>query len=365
MYDISHIRPGQPSSGPMSGRGRNLSISTIGFGLLTCQRPPGDSRTWTELYRQAISLARVAEEEGFDSVWMAEHHFADDGYLPASLVLAGAIAASTSSIRIGTSVLLAALHHPVRLAEDAAVASLVSNGRLILGLGGGYLPTEFEGMGLDFRERGYRMDRAIKVLADTRTGRRCIPLPDGTETGIRPFPDGPLPIWVGGSSSAALARAAKYADGFISNAEEADFLVQCATIRELRLKPTLAARPFDIAYFARLFYPAADIGSGWRAVGRYARYMEGKYADLEASARRDEVANPPPMSVSDLSQLRAASWIGAADSLVARLDRLSRAASEPFHLILGAYYPGMPFEHQMTLTRRIGSMLPQLRGVGV
>src|SRR4051794_41907509 len=92
----------------------------FGFGLIACERFPGDPRSEVELYRDAVDVAVLAEQLGFDSVWVSEHHFVDDGYLPSLLPVAAAIAARTERVRIGTALLLAPLHDPVRLAEDAA-----------------------------------------------------------------------------------------------------------------------------------------------------------------------------------------------------------------------------------------------------
>src|SRR5260221_2694096 len=110
-----------------------MSIS-LGFGFITCQRYPGDDRSDVELYAQALDLAVQAERLGLGAVWVSEHHFVDDGYLPAMLPLCAAIAARTEQVRIGTGVVLAPLHDPLRLAVDSAVTRRDVGGRPKLGL---------------------------------------------------------------------------------------------------------------------------------------------------------------------------------------------------------------------------------------
>jgi alkanesulfonate monooxygenase SsuD/methylene tetrahydromethanopterin reductase-like flavin-dependent oxidoreductase (luciferase family) len=79
----------------------------LGFGLITCQRYPGDVRASEELFAEALDLAVLAEDLAFDSVWVSEHHFVDDAYLPSLLPMCAAIAARTNQIEVGTGLLLA------------------------------------------------------------------------------------------------------------------------------------------------------------------------------------------------------------------------------------------------------------------
>src|SRR3972149_1302148 len=94
-----------------------------------------------------------ADELGFDTVGLGEHHASPDGYNPSPLVLASAMGARTRRIRLRPSVLLAPLYDPIKLAEDAAVTQLATGGRLLLGIGGGYRPAEFEMFGRRIGDR--------------------------------------------------------------------------------------------------------------------------------------------------------------------------------------------------------------------
>jgi len=136
----------------------------FGYGLITCQHPPDDPRTDAELYRDAIDRAAAAERAGFDSAWVSEHHFLDDGYMPSLLVTCAAIAQATSTITIGTAVLLAPLIDPLRLAEDAATVDVISNGRFVLWIGAGWRPEEFDVLGVALSDRAKLMNRTVKVL---------------------------------------------------------------------------------------------------------------------------------------------------------------------------------------------------------
>src|SRR5579875_891482 len=137
----------------------------VNFGLLMSFRNSSRNElSFSELYRRHVDLCVEAEDLGFDTIWLTEHHFVEDGYSPSMLPLAAAIAARTRRIRIGTFVLLLPLHNPLRVAEDAATVDIISNGRLDLGLGQGYRVPEFTGFGVPRKERGARLEEGTEII---------------------------------------------------------------------------------------------------------------------------------------------------------------------------------------------------------
>src|SRR5919197_1219049 len=144
----------------------------IGIGLFTGQIPPGSDRSFGQEYREVLDLVRLAETIGFDSAWVSEHHGSSDGYLPSLLPMLAAFATSTERIKIGTGVVLAPFHDPLRLAEDAAVVDQLSGGRLVLGLANGWREEEFRMFGSPRAERGARTEETVEVLRRAFTRRR-------------------------------------------------------------------------------------------------------------------------------------------------------------------------------------------------
>ncbi|MBP2366562.1 LLM class flavin-dependent oxidoreductase [Pseudonocardia parietis] len=166
--------------------------------------------------RDAPALAAAAEEAGFDSFWVSEHHGIPDGYLPSPLVLLAALAGATSRIRLGTGLLIAPLHHPLRIAEDAAVVDRLSGGRLILGLGLGYAEHEYRAFGVDGAGRGDRLEALVPMLRRAWTGEPFSAPELGLhDVRVTPPPAGRIPVWLGGYAARAVARAGRVADGHL------------------------------------------------------------------------------------------------------------------------------------------------------
>ena len=111
-----------------------------------------------------LELIRFADELGYDSCWVREHHFTDYGFLPNTMTLLAHAAAQTERIRLGTAVVTLPLHHPIRAAEDAALVDVLSGGRLDYGVGRGYQSIEFEALGVPIGESRARTDEALEIM---------------------------------------------------------------------------------------------------------------------------------------------------------------------------------------------------------
>src|ERR1700678_1421210 len=158
-----------------------------------------------DLYRGVVELFVAAEELGYDSGWVAQHHFhADYGRLPSPLVLLAAAAERTSRIELGTAIVTLPLEDPLRLAEDVAVLDALSGGRLQLGLGSGApIPAEVAAFGQEVGQRRLLYDEKVGVLEDALAGKPLVGPPDGrtadgrtaegegrTPPVLQPFTDG-------------------------------------------------------------------------------------------------------------------------------------------------------------------------------
>lgn len=130
--------------------------------LFSVQRDPtgSDQRT----IHEHLEEVQMADELGFDTVWLAEHHFSHYGVAGSPLLMGAAIAERTNRIKIGTAVLVLPFYNPLRLAEEIATLDVISQGRLIIGCGRGYQPIEFNGFGIDPGEARDRYNEVIAIL---------------------------------------------------------------------------------------------------------------------------------------------------------------------------------------------------------
>src|SRR5688572_28517509 len=163
----------------MSGQ-TALDVAPVRLGFLTHLHIGEDA---ADSYRLALELFAIAEELGYDSGWVSQHHFINIGArLPSTLALLAAAAERTRRIHLGTAIVILPLEDPVRVAEDADVVNTLSGGRLELGLGTGGDPLTFAAFGQDAQARRQRYAEGVRVIRDALAGRPI----NGTEAVIYP-----------------------------------------------------------------------------------------------------------------------------------------------------------------------------------
>ncbi len=179
---------------------------------ITARNHPAYPRPLPVVYEEVLDQAVLGEQLGLRSWWLAEHHFAEDQHNPSQFPLLAVAAARTSTIRLGTYVLLLALHNPLRVAEDAATVDILSGGRLDLGIGAGPMPNECAVFGIDPGERFGRTYEALEILAKSFTGEpfshagRYFDFP-GVHLTTTPVQPGGPPIYVAALGPQSLAKA--------------------------------------------------------------------------------------------------------------------------------------------------------------
>jgi alkanesulfonate monooxygenase SsuD/methylene tetrahydromethanopterin reductase-like flavin-dependent oxidoreductase (luciferase family) len=271
-------------------------------GLLVGSWPLGMPADPSAFYRR---LAGLAEEAGFDSLFVGDHLFAA-GPNPDALALAADLAARTESVRIGTAVLQLGLREPVAAAKQIATIDCLSGGRFILGVGaGGEFADEWAAADVSRAGRGRRLDeylslarqlwsgKPVEHVGEFRTVRNVVGSP------LPATPGGP-PVWVGGRSDAALQRASRH-DGWVAYASS---IRRIRASRE-RLDELLSgqAKTFRIAAVIWT-YASADVAAARAGITAVlsTRYRQDFDHLIDAFC----AVGPPDAIAERVSQFRAA-----------------------------------------------------------
>jgi alkanesulfonate monooxygenase SsuD/methylene tetrahydromethanopterin reductase-like flavin-dependent oxidoreductase (luciferase family) len=181
------------------------------FGLLFKPMDPPDAKNIRRRWQETIAAGQLAEQVGFDGLFLPEHHMMADGYPPSPWAALGALAQATERVDVGTTVHLLPFEHPIHTAEHGAMVDVLSSGRLRLGVGMANFPTEFALFGLNPKTQVSRFEEAIDLVQRAWAGEdidhegkhfsvkgKISPLPESAE------------LWIGAMSDPGVTRAAKF-----------------------------------------------------------------------------------------------------------------------------------------------------------
>ena len=133
---------------------------------------PAGHRSVAQLYGEVIAQAELADSIGYDTFWVAEHHFHEYGVVPNPALMLATLAQRTKRLRLGTAISILTFHNPLTVAENYAMVDVLSGGRLVYGVGSGYLPHEFAGYAIDPAEKRDRFDENLAIVRRLLAGER-------------------------------------------------------------------------------------------------------------------------------------------------------------------------------------------------
>jgi alkanesulfonate monooxygenase SsuD/methylene tetrahydromethanopterin reductase-like flavin-dependent oxidoreductase (luciferase family) len=328
----------------------------VKFGLWYDFRKPNPEPTFEAFYRANLEQMVCAEDLGFNSVWLTEHHFVEDGYTPSPLVIAGAIAQRTTKLRIGTNLMLLPLADPIRLAEDAATLSILSDGRFDLGVGLGYRQVEFDYFKRQLKHRPSLMEEGVGIIRQAWSGnpvsfngRRYTV--DNLQ--VAPTPSTKPRLLMGGMAEPAIARAARIGDGFLSTGGigHAEYIAALEALGRPRSDGAIFAGHWGVI--------SADPEREAARMGEYALYQTNQYIRWGAFGPPEETPEFPTAA----DALRDGLYeMLDADSAVTALTSLLTDYPEIKDVHFWAQFPGEPIEQGSERIEYIAkNVIPRVR----
>ena len=294
----------------------------FGVGDFSGQRPPDSPVTHAQLYAELLDQAQVIERAGLDSMWCSEHHFAEDGYMPAVLPIAAALLARTRRITVATDRLAASLHDPVRLAEDAIALDLLSGGRFALGLSLCYRQEELAGFRVEAAGDAERLESTANYLREAFRG----------STSVTPHPASPAgpKLMVAADGEDGPERAARVADWLMVDPTEPWPVVDEAVARFDRARGNSDG---ELVLFTYGALSTRGRDAAWAEIAGGFRYMRHNY---------DRWMGKPPTLELPPSHYRL--LIGTPADVAGQAREYSTRYGDRVHLVLRCNYPGMSAE---------------------
>jgi alkanesulfonate monooxygenase SsuD/methylene tetrahydromethanopterin reductase-like flavin-dependent oxidoreductase (luciferase family) len=317
------------------------------------------SPTWgtptSKLYAAALEMAAFADKIGVDRIGLMEHHGSEDGYLPQPFVLAGGMAAVTKSVTLMLGAVILPLHDPVKIAEQMAIVDLMSNGRLNVIFGAGYVKDEFDMFGVSLRDRGRLLDEGIDIILRALSGERFEA--NGRPVFVRPLPvQKPQDIvFVGGGVEASAKRAARLGVGF--GPMRADIIpIYEAECRKLGREPGKFARPCH--RLPGIIMLSEDPDRTWSVLERHAFHVVSEYAKWAA---QEENTNSPFAGLTTLDALRKSNMfaVWTPDEVLANADKVEDRGTFVFQPLVG----GFPPEEGWKSLELLKDVIPRLKAI--
>jgi alkanesulfonate monooxygenase SsuD/methylene tetrahydromethanopterin reductase-like flavin-dependent oxidoreductase (luciferase family) len=325
--------------------------TTVSFDM----RAPGFGPPTQALYAAAIEMAAYADKIGVDRIGLMEHHGSEDGYLPQPFVLAGGMAAVTKNIRLLLGAVILPLHDPVNIAEQIAILDLMSNGRLGVIFGAGYVPEEFRMFGVSLRDRGRLLDESTETILRALRGERF-------EVNGRPVYVRPLPvqkpediIFIGGGVAASAKRAARLGLGF--GPMRADIIpIYEAECRALGREPGEYFNPCH--RLPGIIMLSEDPDRTWSILEPHAFHVVSEYAKWAA---QEDNTNSPFKGLTTLDALHKSGMfaVWTPDELVANADKVEDRGAFLFQPLVG----GFPPEEGWKSLELLKDVIPRLKAV--
>ena len=183
------------------------------YGVLQFFSWPGRRGELQQVYDRAMERVHIMDQNDFDAVWIAEHHFSTYSVCPSINMMGTHFAAHTKNLRIGTGVSLAAFYNPIRLAEEIALLDVLSGGRVNWGAGSGFDATEFRAFGIDREQKHPRFRENVDIVLEAWKNEKLNY--DGefnqySDLEVLPKPlQDPIPVWMAASSPDAIKWSAE------------------------------------------------------------------------------------------------------------------------------------------------------------
>lgn len=298
-------------------------------------------------FAESLEQMMLAEQLGFDSVLVSEHHLVENGYFPAPVVTCGAIAMRVNRLRIGSGVLLLPLYDPLHVAEHGVVVDAISRGRFILGVGYGYRQEEFDAFHVKLDDRPGRMREGVQAIRAFWTepvasfhGRYF--QYDSVRLRPRPTQQPHPPIWFSAKQKGAVVAAARWGDAWFAD-PITPLPVLEERIADYRATRTQAGQSDAVEFpLMREVYCAETDEQAWQEAKDGVLYIYKEYLDW--GHMLDDHGEPvPPGDVRALDLLRRRFIIGSPATCVRECRKYIEKLGVT-NLVMRMKFPGIPAE---------------------